>query len=240
MGGNVEDLCQTVGDINDADALFAQIAHHAEQAFYFVEGERGGGFVQNQQTGMTQNAPQNLYQLLLGDGKAAGLAAKIQIPADARHGIHQLFMQLRLAFIKADDDIFFHRHIGEEQRLLRHHIDPLRQSVGGAVQRHGRAVDGQLALIVAVDPHDDLHQGGFARAVAADKRQHLTGHHVQINALENGVQSKRFINAAHSQQGGGFPCAFSGFHSTLPRFLCDDAQMSQENIFCCLFYHKVF
>ena len=110
-------------------------------------------------------------------------------------------MQLCLALAKADEDVLFHRHVGEKQRFLRDHVDAPLQGIGGAVQNHRFALDGQLAPVVCIKPHDDFHQGGFTSSIAANQGQNLSRHHVQADAFEDSVQSKRLINVFHRQQG---------------------------------------
>ena len=216
MGGNIEHLRQAVGDVNDADALLPQVPHHFKQALHLVEGEGGGGLIQDEQPGVAQDAPEDLHQLLLGDGQAAGLPAQIQVPANVRHGVRQLLVQLRLAPVKADGDILLHVHVGEEKRLLGHHINAPGQGVGGPVQGHRLAVHGKPAAVMAVDAHDDLHQRRLACAVAADQGQHLAGHHVQVDALEHGVQAEGLIDTPHRKQGNTAPRVLVGFHLNSP------------------------
>ena len=194
---------------------------------------------------MAQDAAQDLHQLLLGDGKAAGLAGQIQIPADLRHGLHKLFVKLRLALLEADEDVFLHRHIREEQRLLRDHVDPLRQRHGGAAERQRLAPDGQLAAVVGVNTHHDLHQRGFSRAVAADQSQHLARHHVQADALEDRVESEGLINVPDREQRPRAARGFFHCHQLLPHspFMTNVMQKTQMFLspdFCFQSYHKAF
>ena len=64
----------------------------------------------------------------------------------------------------------------------------------------GFAPDGQLAAVAGVNAHDNLHQGGLARAVAADEGQHLAGQDIQADPLQHGVQAKGLINVPDRQQ----------------------------------------
>ncbi|MPN46103.1 hypothetical protein SDC9_193683 [bioreactor metagenome] len=106
-------------------------------------------------------------------------------------------------FAEPDHDVFFDRHVGEQQRLLRHHINAPRQRCGGAAQRCLFTGDKKLAAVRLVDPHNNFHQCAFARAVAANQSDHVAGAHVQVNALKHRVQAEGLGDPAYRQQSAG-------------------------------------
>ena len=136
-------------------------------------------------------------------GKAAistFLAVQIQMPANLVHLLHQAPAKLGRLFGKADENILLHRHVREQHGLLRHHVDTGCQGHRGARKVQLFPFYINVALVLLVDAHDDLHQRAFARAVAADEGQHFPRAHGQINALQHGVQAERFANALHRKQ----------------------------------------
>ena len=58
-------------------------------------------------------------------------------------------------------------------------------------------VDQDLALIRPVSPREDLHQGGFAGAVVADKPHDLAAPQLQIHALEGVDTTETLADALH-------------------------------------------
>ena len=200
MRGQLEHLGQAVCNVNNADALFAQIVHAFEQAFHFLKGKGAGGLVQNEHLRIAQKPAQYLYKLLLGNGKAGGLAVQIQMPANLVHLLHKAPAQLCRLFRKADEDIFLHRHVREQHGLLRHHIDARRQGHRGAREVQLFPFDINVALVLLIDAHDNFHQRAFARAVSADEGQHLARAHRKVDALQNGVQAERFADALYREQ----------------------------------------
>ena len=186
MRCNLKYFRQAVRNIDDTDSFCLQIRNAAEQAFYLVKRQRGSRLVQYQELRMAQDTPQNFHQLLFRDGKAACLPAQIQIPANFPHRFDKFLMQLCLALRKADQNIFFHSHIGEQQRLLRNHVNTLCQRRSSAARLDNfLPVEQKFTLIMGIDAHNDLHQRGFSRAVAANQCQNFAMHNIHVDSLEH-------------------------------------------------------
>ena len=176
-----------MGDVDHADALALEILHHAEQGLHLAKGEGAGGLVQDENLGLAHHSAQDLHKLLLGDGERICLALEVELEAQFLHVLCQTFFQFLGALMEAHEDVLLHRHVGEEHRLLRHHIDARRERGGriGHVDRF--SVNINLAAVGPVDAHDDLHERALPGAVAADKHQHVPGVEINAHALQYSV-----------------------------------------------------
>src|SRR5215813_9022498 len=76
---------------------------------------------------------------------------------------------LRLA---PEKDVLGHRQLRHEVQLLMDDGDAVPLGLARRMDCDGRAVDDDLALILADGPAQHLHQGRFAGAVLAEERMH--------------------------------------------------------------------
>ena len=148
-------------------------------------------------------------------------------------------VEFRLASGEADGDVLLHVHVGEEQGLLGHHVNPLGQGGGGPVQDHFLPPDAEAAAVMGVDAHDNFHQCGFPGAVAADQGQDLAGHQIQIDALENLVHAEGLVNSADREQRRSVPGPFRRCHINSPipssRFSPDFSKAGRTNVLPLIF-----
>ena len=215
MRRNLEYLGQAVRDIDEGNALLLQILNRLKQSLHFVEGQGAGRFVQNQNLRIAHQTTQKLNELLLRDGQRACLALKVEVKAQLLHADIQTLFQLAFILIEAHQDVFQNRHVREEHRLLRHQIDAVCQRCGRLSELNRFSVNEDIALITGVDAHDNLHQRGFAGAVAADQRDNLARVHTQVDSLEHDVLPERLANPLHLKAGR---ILFRGHISILLRY----------------------
>ena len=187
-------------DVDDADVLLAQALDDPEEGIHLVEGEGGGGLVEDEHLGVAHHAAQDLDHALLGDGERGGLAVGVEMPADLIHDLHELAVEVGLARVEADGHVLAHRHVGEEHGLLRHHVDAVLEGDLGVGDVDLLVVDVDLAAVGAVDAHDDLHERGLAGAVAADEGENLAGAQVKADALEHVVGPERLVDVADREK----------------------------------------
>ncbi len=66
---------------------------------------------------------------------------------------------------------------------------------------HARALENDLAAVGLIDPRKDLHERGFARAVLAHQRVHLTAAHLKLHIVEGQHAREGLGDGAHLEQG---------------------------------------
>ena len=115
---------------------------------------------------------------MLGEGQAAGRLSDVEPHVEpgedlARLAFHAPPVDDLPAVTVADEDVFGDRQVREDHRLLVDGSDAeaLRILRGGDADR--RAVDEDLAAVLALDAGHDLDQGRLAGAILAQQRVDL-------------------------------------------------------------------
>ncbi len=76
---DAQNFVHLVGDIDDADALFRQPLHDAEQVLHLVFRQGGGGLVQHQDLRVVGDGLGDLHHLAAGNGQRADPRARIDV-----------------------------------------------------------------------------------------------------------------------------------------------------------------
>jgi len=182
-----EDFVEPVRDVDAGDAARAQVAEDGEEHLHFMLGERGGGFVEDEDARVLGQRLDDFDELLFahaeppdgrggidGDAEAVEQRASVAVharpvdePAAGRRG--------------AEEDILGDGHLIDECELLIDDRDPGALGVGDAVKGRGLAVDEEFALVTAVGVQaaQELDQRGFARAVFPAERVDFAGAQVE-------------------------------------------------------------
>jgi hypothetical protein len=184
-------LFQPVRDIDDGDTLRLQFRDDLEEDFDFGRRQRRGRLVHDQDTGIERHRLGDLDQLLLADRQVLdhrlGADAGIQ-PIEEGVRLFDLRLVIDAENAALDfaggEDVFRHRHVGEEVELLEDHPDAVRLRVRRAVEGDGLAVENDAAERRALDAGDDLHQRRFAGAVLADQHVDRAAAQLEIRTLD--------------------------------------------------------
>ena len=177
-------------DVDDADALLTQLLDAGEQRVDLVEGEGARGLVEDEHLGVAHEAAQDLDHALLGDGERGGLAVRVEVPADLVHDLLELAVELGLLGLEADGHVLTDGHVGEQHRLLGHHVDAVLEGDLGVGDVDLLVLDQHLAAVRVVDAHDDLHERRLAGTVATDEGEDLARAQVEADALEDVVRAE--------------------------------------------------
>ena len=169
------------------------MAHNAEQVLNFLVVQRRGGLVQNQQLGVGVQRLRDLQQLLLAGLQLAYHGIGVDVHAQLLEqlvglGDHALLVK-RAGLgqqLLAKKDVFIDLEIVEKIQLLMNEGDA--RLLGGLNRDviHFLTVKDDLSGIAGIDAGQDVHQGGFARAVFAQKRMHLALAHRKIHLVQHG------------------------------------------------------
>jgi hypothetical protein len=120
---------QLVRDKDNPDAERLQGADLAKQPLGFARREGGRGFVEDQDPGVAHQPAQDLHHLLIRHFQGAGGGVEVKLALQLLELLRQPLFQIAFAR-QAEQDVFPHRQVGEQQRLLRHQInaEPVRLS----------------------------------------------------------------------------------------------------------------
>ena len=178
--GDLEHLVELVRDEDDRLAARRQLSHDLEELLCLLRREHGGGLVQDEDVGVAIERLEDLDALLLADRDVLDAGARIDGEAVAVGDL--LDAPLRLPHVEehalarrllGEDDVLGHRHHRDEHEVLVHHAHPGVDRRARRPQPHRASLDEDLALVRVVQPVEDVHQGGLARAVLSEERVHL-------------------------------------------------------------------
>ena len=203
--GQLENLVQTVGDIDDSHALPAQAAHDIKQARYLAVVQGGGGLVQDKDAGLGQQRAGDFHTLLFGQVQAAHLRVGVELIAQAlvyaqnflAHG--RAVQRAVPALFTREEHVFQHREVGKQVGLLVHKPNAQLKRFHGAGNAHTLAFQLDHAAVGLEIAAQHVHQRGFTRAVFAHKRVYLALFEVEIHAVQRLHARELLGNSAHFQ-----------------------------------------
>ena len=199
--GHIHDLAQLVGDDDDRLALFLQPLKDAEQVVGLGGGQHARGLVQDQDVGVAVERLQDLHPLLKPDRQILDhrVGVDVQLVFMRQLGQHAARLGQRgaqhRAFFRAQHDVFEDGERLHQHEVLVHHADPGGDGVVGAADIAHLAIDADLAAIGLIEPVEDRHQRGLARAVLADDAVDRARPDLQRNVLVGLDRPERLGNA---------------------------------------------
>ena len=140
----------------------------------------------------------DFHHLLACHGQLTDAAGRLQREFEAFEqrcgvGIELRFVQQQaaeFAGLASQKNILRGRQVAHQVQFLVHDANGQRLGVGRAFDVHRFAVEQDLAAVFAVDPGQDFHQRGFARAVFTHECVHLAGLQVKLG----------FVQRAHARE----------------------------------------
>ena len=188
--GDPLELLQAVRDVHDAVAALAQVAGDAEELVDLGLGERRRRLVHDQDVRVVGQRLGDLHHLLLGDGEPGHARRRVELQVELLEQLGGLAVERPVvqqdaaARLPPDEDVLGHGQVAHEVQLL---VDDADAEVLGGARRgdlHLAALDPDRAGVPLVDPGEDLHQRGLARAVLAHQRVDLAGAQLEARVLE--------------------------------------------------------
>ena len=140
-----------------------------------------GRLIENQHVRVAHQRLRDAHALLVTFGKVADEPLAHALNAHQAANFGNVRFTLQLAFFQAPDEteVFVHRHIRVKRRLLRQIADA---ALGGdGVFQNIHAVDFHRALVGRQVTGENIHGGGFARAVRAEKTENLAVVHFKAD-----------------------------------------------------------
>ena len=203
----LKDLGHLVRDEDERGALVAQGPHDLEEVLDLGGVERRGGLVQDEQLRVEEERAADLQQLLLallevGDERGGVDVHAQALEEVARLGDHGPLVEReeRAGLLLAEEDVLVGEKVVEEVELLVDEgdarlLDRLDRGSGEV-----GAVEGDGAGVGRVRAGQDVHEGGLARAVLAEKGVDLPARDVEVHAPQDGDAAERLVDAAHGEK----------------------------------------
>ena len=183
---------QVVGDVDDRDVPFPELADVGEELAGLHLGEGGGRLVQDEDLRVDGHRLEDLHHLALGNGKLPHGYARIDlsgaeegqklgglcdagIPVDEIRAAHGL---------STGEDVLRDAEIGNKAQVL---VDDADTGLVGVVR--GREGDRgplqeDLPAVGAVDAAEGEHESALARAILPDKGMHRPGLQGEVHLVE--------------------------------------------------------
>ena len=192
------DLVHAVGDEQDPDALGRETAHLREQTVTGLHVQCGRRLVEDEDPRLAHERADDADGLPIRQGELSCRGVQVDPvdePAERVSGDLPLLRPFELASeqaVGAEPDVVQHRLAGRRQHFLEHDRDPELAHSPRTTPRDRAAVKGELALVWAVHPADDLDERRLARAVFAEQRVHLTGSDLEVRVDERSGRPEAF------------------------------------------------
>src|SRR5207249_8821680 len=206
---DLEDLVELVADEDDARALRAKLPEHAEDLARLLRREDGGRLVEDEDPRVAVDRLEDLNALLLADGElidaGRGLDIEPQLLREQPDPLRRLGEVEDLADandLLSENDVLGDREDRDQHEVLVHHADPACDRVGGVADRHGPAVDADLAFVRRDEAVEDVHERRLARAVLAEQRVDLAFAEVEVDRVVRERPGREALrDAPHLQDG---------------------------------------
>ena len=207
--GEGEDFLEAVGNINDADAVFAEVADDGEEEALLLLGEGRGGLVHDHDAGTGAEGAGDFHELLLGHGEGAHFGFGGNLGAEAGEPLlgsgaagGPIDPRAGGRGFEAEREIFGDGEVGEQGRLLVNTGDAerargRRREVGDAL-----AGEGEGAAVGLMRAGDDLNERAFARAVLAEQGVDLARLKIEIHAAKRTHAAVVFYELAECEERG--------------------------------------
>ena len=176
---------QLVADIQNAAPFGCQLPQHGKKTLHRLRRQHRGGLIQNQQARIGQQGADDFHALHLAHAQRVHQPLRVdgQVVGGRLFGHHLCHFRQGMARLQAQPHVLRHAQRLEYIEVLKHHGYAQRARLLRIGHAHDAPVHGDGAAIGLGGTVDDLHQGGFARAVFAQHRVDFTGLHQQIDRV---------------------------------------------------------
>ncbi len=192
--GDAEHFLETVGNVDDTDALGAEPCDDAVQAFGVGGREHRGRLVEDDDPDLLRQGLGDFDHLLVGDREVADRTPRVDGKAQAPEQFSGAAVQRRPGYDArqlAHEDVLGDRQVGREGGFLVNHRDAMLGRDPRAIGRDRRAVDEDRAAVGGDLARQHPHQRRLARAVLAEERVDLAGLEIEIDPLQRAHASER-------------------------------------------------
>jgi hypothetical protein len=198
---DLEDLLQSMGDIDDTDTAGLQPLDRRKELLDLAGRQGGGRLVHDHDLRLHRERLGHLYHLLLRDAQVVDRGLRIDVHPERFKDRPALGLHARgvdeagnpgVPRLSPQEDVLGHAQKGHQVELLVDDTDAQGQGLSRSLD-HGRlAIDDDSTLVVPVSPGQDLDQGGLARAVFPDQHVNLAAPQVEAHIVQ-GLDPRKLL-----------------------------------------------
>jgi hypothetical protein len=186
-------------DINDRGPVAFEVRHNPKKTIDLSPGQRGGGFIHDQDARIAQQRAGDLHELSLSLADVRDARAqrrrRPQAGEDAlRLRAHRAPIQHSepVARRSPDEQVFQNGKIAIKARFLIHGDDALIARLRRTAEFPRHAVDFNCAAVEPVGAGQDFDERALARPVLPKEGMHLAALKIKIDASEDGHAAEAF------------------------------------------------
>ena len=206
---DAKNFVHLVADVDDGDALGAQLVHDGEQRLDLGRRQRGGRLVEDQYLAVCGDRLGDLNQLHLGNAQGSELGVRIIIQMDFLQDLGRILIHLVvvddgdgsvfLGWVAPDIDILADGTLRDGLQFLVHHRNAAVQCIQRSLDLDLLSLINDLAFVHVVDTKHALHQGRLARAVLSHQRMDGAGFQFQLCVIQCLDAGERLDDITHLQ-----------------------------------------
>ena len=188
--GDLAHLAQLVGDEHDRGARLLELAHDAHELVGLLRGQHRGRLVEDEHACVARQSLDDLDPLLHADGEILDKGVRVDVEPEAGRDLVDALargVQVQdatgLGGLVAEHDVLGHGEDRDEHEVLVDHADAGAHRVAGTLEVLDDVVQQDHAVVGAVQPVQNVHQGRLACAVLAEEAVDLPGFHNEIDVV---------------------------------------------------------
>ena len=203
---DLEDLLQLVADEDDRLPLRLEALEDLEELACLLRRQHGRRLVEDEDLRAAVERLQDLDALLLADRDVLDPRVRVDVElelvgelAHTALGGGSVEQHGARPGLQREHDVLGHGHHRDEHEVLVDHADACVDCGVRRADLRRLAVEQDLALVVAVEPVEDVHQGRLAGAVLAEQCVHLAAPDVEIDIVVGDDPRELLADAPHFQ-----------------------------------------
>ena len=206
--GNPRQLFEPMRDEDDGDLPLPQLFGDAEEFLHFTPGERRGRLVHDDQAACGRHGAGDFDQLLFRRVEIPDQVGRLQGEPEVAQKLLRL-IELGLppqsappaGDFTSQEEIRRHGQVRGKAQLLMDHRNAQTLGVDAGGDSYLSAFPQDFTRIGQELSGENLHQGGFARAVFPHQAVNLSGGDFEVSVAEDGDAGEGFVDSAQPEPG---------------------------------------
>ncbi len=224
--GHLQHFTEFVGDEHNRTSLVAQRTHHVHQLVDLLRGQHRRRLIENQIAGVMSQGLQDLNPLL--DANRQVLHERIWIDfqavpsrefPDPPPGLLDVEEPHGAGFV-TQHHVLRDRERGNQHEVLVHHADAGSHGLARIPQPQFLLPQPDLTFVGGQQPEEDVHQGGFSRAVLPEQAMDAPRNDIDTDVVVGREGTETFRDAFQRQHGSFRERRSHCCYSFLKRPLC--------------------